>query len=215
MKTAGKSLILFSAILVLSIAVCLSQAFAGAPRISAVVFSPERPNSGTPLKLKIKLDDGAIRAEVKWTVNGQEVKKSDFDGIAPFVEFQEKIKADDVVEAAVTPFDHYGAEGLTVTKSVVIADSPPTMKLMDEKIDGGNYLAVIEFSDPDGGPVTLSVKEGPPGLAIDEKGKITWKLKPGISGSFPVIISGKDEKGSEAILSYSIVLRWEKGKTGH
>ena len=76
------------------------------------------------------------------------------------------------------------------------------------------YKARVKAVDPEGGPVTLTLLEGPQGMAMDEQGNITWKLAKGVSGSFPVKVSAKDEQGAEEILSYSIRIRKQPGRPG-
>ncbi len=60
------------------------------PSVREIRFNPENPMTGQPVRLYIKLEGSAIRAEVAWLVNDEEVEKSDYDGISQYVEFPKK-----------------------------------------------------------------------------------------------------------------------------
>jgi hypothetical protein len=179
--------------------------------VESAKFDPERPMTGEPVKLIIKLGGEALRAEVTWLVNDTDGGKSDYDGLAPYVELDRKVTAGDKVTATVKPFDAVGATGKEVTKSVTIVNAPPNVKLADQKLADRMYTAKVYATDPEGGAVSYAVAEGPAGLAIDQNGNVTWRINDGVSGNFPVRISVKDEQGAEAILQYNIGLKWQGG----
>lgn len=171
-------------------------------RVTDLRFDPERPETGSRLKAHIKMS-GAVRAEVRWSLNGEEVALADFDGLSDHVDFTTPIKAGDKIEVAVTPFDLAQAAGDTATKAVVCGNAAPNITLVKQEMVGHNYTARVEATDPENGPVALSV-EGPPGMRIDQKGNITWSIGTQTSGQFQVKVSAKDQEGAQAILSYSI-----------
>lgn len=176
------------------------------PRVMGLSFKPAQPETGQKLSLRVALKN-AIRAEVRWSINGEEAELSDYDGIADHVEFPRPIKAGDKISAQVTPYNAFGESGGPLSKEVTCINAGPWMKLASESIDGDLYRAKIQFGDPEEGAVTLALREGPQGMNVDQQGNITWKLGPKTAGSFPVKVSAKDEQGAEAILSYTLRIR--------
>jgi hypothetical protein len=185
----------------------------GAPRVKELKFSPERPETGDALKMRIALDGGALRAEVKTLKNNDELGTTYYDGLSEFFEIKDRFKAGDQVKVEVTPFDAQGASGPPVVKTVEIVNAPPTAKLMNQKITGSTYTARVEAKDPEGDPITFSVKEGPAGLTVDQKGNVNWTVGDTVSGTFPISISVKDSHGAEVVVSYTVGLRREQGRT--
>lgn len=183
-----------------------------APTIEQMKFDPEQPVTGETLKLVIKIGGDALRAEILWRINDNEVARSDYDGLIPSLKLDHKINVGDKISATATPFDAIGTAGKTETKSVTVENAPPTAKLSDQKIIGNVYSAKITATDPEGGPITYSVNQGPDGLAIDQHGNVNWRLLDSTSGNFPVIIGVKDEKNAETLLQFSIGIKWQGGK---
>ncbi len=205
-----KSLLTIAALTVGMVLAAFAAAIA-ATEVESAKFDPERPMTGEPVRLVIKLGGEALRAEVTWIVNDTEVGKSDYDGLAPYVQLDQKVTAGDKVTGIVKPFDALGDSGKELSKSVVILNAPPIATLSDQKIVDHVYTAKVTGTDPEGGPVTFAVAQGPDGLTIDQNGNITWKVTEAVKGNFPVKISVKDEQGAEALLQYSIGLSWQGG----
>ncbi|HTY26214.1 MAG TPA: putative Ig domain-containing protein [Desulfomonilaceae bacterium] len=171
-------------------------------RYDAVTFQPASPQTGEKLTLRIQTNEQLASAEVRWSVNGNPVETSLFDGSSESVELNTPLKSGDVIEVEVIPSSTSGIEGRTIQKKTVCRKAPPTLKLVEQKIEGNTYSARIEAKDPEDQPVALSI-EGPPGMAIDDKGAITWKLTEKTSGKFDVKVTGKDKEGGKAELTYS------------
>jgi hypothetical protein len=189
----------------------------GPPVVSEAKFDPPQPIAGQPIKLQVKLGGVAIRAEVQWSLNGEEVETSDYDGLGEPIQFSKKTTAGDKVSAVVTPYDPASAPGTKTKKEVVIGSAPPAVKVTDQKIVGNDkegyaYTARVDAKDPQGGPITFAVIQAPEGLSVDSQGNVTWKVSEKVSGSFPVVISASDEKGAKTDVSFTVVLRWQKGK---
>ncbi len=184
----------------------------GGPQVKELRFDPDRPETGDDLKLRIVLDGNAVRAEAKFLKNQQDAGSTYYDGISEFVKMDQPVKAGDKIEVFVTPFSAEGTPGNTVTKKVEIFNAAPTAKIVDQKLAGNTYSARIVAEDPEGEAVTFTLKEGPKGLTIDDKGHVNWKFGENVSGNFIVAVSIKDAKGAEAVLSYSIGLRWQSGR---
>ncbi|MDQ7785238.1 MAG: putative Ig domain-containing protein [Desulfomonilaceae bacterium] len=178
------------------------------PSVSDLRFEPERPETGEKIKLFLKLSN-AIRAELRWSVNDQEVELTDYDGVSDHVVFDKELKAGDILTVSVTPFNSLGEEGKALEKKLEFHDSPPLLKLVGQDLKGSVYTAKVEAKDPEGESVKLEV-EGPKGMEIDQEGNITWKMESGTQGKFPIKVTGTDEKGAQAVLTYSITIRRDR-----
>lgn len=189
-----------------------ARAPSGPPAVGETKFEPALPMTGQPVKLQIKLEGTAVRAEVKWSINGQEAEQSDYDGLGKPVELRKKTTAGDKVAVVVTPYDGIGAAGNDAKNEVVIANAPPVVKVGEQKIVGHTYTARVEAEDPQGGTVNFKINQAPEGLSIDSGGNVSWKISESVSGSFPVMITAASEKGGETVVSFTIDLRWQKGR---
>lgn len=172
------------------------------PAATDVAFDPASPQSGDPLKVRMKLRH-AVRAEVKWSVNGEEAGMSDYDGFADGVDFTGSLKAGDKIVARITPFNDMSEAGPVVEKEVTCTKAPPTLKLVSQKIEGKVYKAKVDVGDQDKDSVTLSV-EGPTGMQIDKEGNITWDVGTTKSGRWPIKVVAKDTKGGESVLTWTV-----------
>jgi hypothetical protein len=208
-----KRIILFSFVVLLMWAPVFSvQAQNSDPGIEEAKFDPERPVTGDNLKLVIKLKGSAVRAEIRWNVNGEDAGFSDYSGFGDSTAFPKKISSGDKIVAEITPFDGYSKAGKVLKLEVVVAPAQPIATIKDERIAGNMYTAKVEASDPQGGALTYTVIKGPDGLTVDKSGAVKWQIPDGATGSNPVLISVKSEKGGESQISYSIGLKWQKGK---
>lgn len=188
------------------VASTLSEAQSG-PTIATVSFEPSRPVTGDRLKLKVKLGGDALRAEVQWSVNGEEVQFSDIDEFDQYAELDRVVSAGDRIDVSLTPFDPEGFAGKTGAKTILVGNAVPVMKLGEQKIVGDMYKVKLEVIDPEGEEVSLRLKEGPPGMKINPNGLITWKFGRDTSGKFDVKVSAKDRRGAEAVIMYTFTIR--------
>lgn len=180
------------------------------PQASDLRFEPARPLTGDTIKLYITLKN-AVRAELKWRVDDGDEQLTDYDGVSGYVEFDKSFNAGDTLKVSLTPFTGTGESGKTVTKSVTVYNSPPILKLVSQDLKGQTYEAKIDVTDPEKGKVTLKV-DGPEGMIINDNGNITWRIKKGVEGNFPVKVTAKDEQSAEAVLTYAVRIRQSSGK---
>jgi hypothetical protein len=175
------------------------------PSVTEASFDPPLPETGGKLKLLLKLND-AVRAEVRWSINGEEVERADYDGQGGSVTLGRPIKADDRISVAVVPYDGSGQAGTELTRKVVCSNAPPILRVASQNLVGDDYTARIEARDPENDPVTFSL-QGPPGMNIDPKGNITWRINRSTQGSYTIVVTGKDAHGGQGVLTYSIGIR--------
>jgi hypothetical protein len=169
---------------------------------NAVTIHPASPETGDKLSVRIKMTEQVASADVQWSINGEPFDTVFYDGQAESVELNRAIKSGDVIEVTVVPHGTSGEAGRSIAKKVVCRKAPPTIKLVEQKIEGNVYRAKIETRDPEDEPVSLSV-EGPQGMVIDNKGAITWNMTEKTSGKFDVKVTAKDKAGGQAVLNYS------------
>jgi hypothetical protein len=172
-----------------------------------ITLEPQRPVTGDRLKLTVKVRDSFIRAEVKWTLNGEDVKNDICTNINEVSELDRDVKAGDRIEVAVSLYDSArGTDLKGVVKKLKIRNSGPILILGEQNIDDYLYTAEIKAYDPDGDNFTLTLKEGPSGMTLESDGKIYWKFDKNTKGRFKVKVSGKDDKGTENILAFSFAI---------
>ncbi len=168
----------------------------------SVKFQPASPETGDKLALIIKMTEEISSADVRWSVNGDHYDTVQYDGSGEPVELNRAIKSGDIIEVEVIPYDLSGTPGRTIQKKVVCRKAPPTLKLVDQKVERDTYSATVEVKDPEDQPVSVSL-EGPPGMTIDNNGAITWKITEKTTGKFEVKVTATDKLGGKAVLNYS------------
>ena len=179
----------------------------GAPTVVDLKVDPEQPRTGDTIKIWFNLGEGAERAEVRWSVNGEEVQLSDYVESVKYVELDRPAKAGDKIVATITPFDASGEAGKAIVRQIVCASAPPELKVVDQRIEKGAYRAKIEARDPQGGAVSLILEQAPPGMKMDAKGSIEWALGNDTAGKFPVKVRAKGDQSGEAVLSFDVGIK--------
>jgi hypothetical protein len=179
----------------------------GAPTVVDVKVDPELPRTGDTIKIWFNLGEGAARAEVRWSLNGEEVLISDYVESVKFVELDRPAKAGDKIVVTITPFDASGDAGKAIVRRIVCASAPPELKVVDQRIEKGAYRAKIEARDPQGGAVSLILEQAPPGMKMDAKGSIEWALGSDTAGKFPVKVRAKGDRSGEAVLSFDVGIK--------
>jgi hypothetical protein len=172
-----------------------------------VRVEPEQPRTGDTIKLWFNLGPDAARAEVRWTVKGEEVQRSDYLDALKYVEFERPAKGGETILATITPFDVTGEAGRAIVRQIACGSAPPELKVVDQRIENNAYKARIEARDPQGGSVSLSLEQAPSGMKMDARGSIDWPLDTNTVGRFPVRVRGKDSVGGESVLSFDVGIK--------
>ncbi len=179
----------------------------GAPTVVDLKVDPEQPRTGDTIKIWFNLGEGAERAEVRWSVNGEEVQLADYVEAVKYVELDRPAKAGDKIVATITPFDASGEAGQAVVRHIFCASAPPELKVVDQRIEKNAYRAKIEARDPQGGAVSLILEQAPPGMKMDAKGSIEWALGNDTAGKFPVKVRARGDRSGEAVLSFDVGIK--------
>jgi hypothetical protein len=185
-----------------------SSAFAqSSATVVDIKVEPARPRTGDTVKIWFNLGEGTGRAEVRWSLNGEEAQTSDYLEAEKYVQFDKPVKAGDTIVATITPFDASGEAGRPVERRIVCASAPPDLKIVNQRIEDNSYRAKIEANDPQGGTVSLTLDAGPPGMKMDQEGSIDWPLGKDTAGRFPVKVRAKSGQGGESVLSLYVNIR--------
>jgi hypothetical protein len=184
-----------------------AYAQASAATVVDVRIEPEQPRTGDTVKIWFNLGEGAERAEVRWSLNGEEVQLSDYIEAVKYVEFDRPAKTGDTIVATITPFDASGEAGMSIARRIVCATAPPELNVVNQRIEDNSYRAKVEARDPQGGTVSLSLDAAPPGMKMDPRGSIDWPLGKDTAGRFPVKVRGKTGQGGEAVLSFDVGIK--------
>ena len=178
------------------------------PEIQTAKLLPQNPKKGDKLKVEVKTFDGdndLVSLSYEWFVNGESVDET-FDVIA----IKKPIKRGDKVSVKITP-DDGEQEGQAITLYSVVANAlPNVLSDMEPTIDDFVYTSKVMAKDPEGDPLTFSLKQAPDGMIINSKsGVITWELELEDEGAHNIIVSVIDSHGGGVLVPYTITINFE------
>lgn len=170
------------------------------PEIARLKIMPEvfKPGDSLYIDAEAKDTDGdRVSILYEWAKNGEPAGNTE--------KLAAQIKRGDRISVKVTPFD--GKEyGRPIVLQREIRNMPPV--IIEEKqhrLEGGLFTYPVKASDPDGDPLTYSIKTGPSGMLIDPKtGLVQWKVPPDFKGKAPFTVSVSDGHSGEAVLSLTV-----------
>lgn len=175
-----------------------------APYIVEIHLEPVPLHRGEQLKVKAIAEDpdgDPVTLSYKWFRNNKEIPGATSDTLDT-KDFQKK----DVLEVLVSPSDGKSTregQGLPVTienSSPRFTSPPPPTEIKD-----GQYLYQVAVTDPDEDPVTLELKQGPPGMTLDPATKqLSWKLTPENLGKHHVVLVAKDNDNGATQLEFDL-----------
>ena len=172
------------------------------PQIQSAKLIPQNPKKGDNLKVEVKTvdeDNDAVSLLYEWFVNGKPSGKT-----SEAVAINELIKTGDKMSVKITPRDGE-VEGIPVTLSSFIANSPPNVSPnITASFNGLVYTSKVMADDPEGDPLTYTLKAEPKGMTIDpNSGVITWEVKVEDKGEHNIIVSVTDGHGGETIVPFT------------
>ncbi|MBA4371563.1 MAG: hypothetical protein C0402_01735 [Thermodesulfovibrio sp.] len=164
------------------------------PVISRVKLMPEVFKSGDLLSVEVSgtdPDGDTVTFLYEWTKNGQPA------GNGRVMDSQ--VKKGDKVLVKITPFDGE-VNGRAGTLNNEIRNMPPMLiDNRDYKFDGRVLTHQARATDPDGDPITYSLKNAPQGMAINSSsGLTTWTVPPGLKDKGSYTVVAKDPNGGES-----------------
>ncbi|MGC2063869.1 MAG: putative Ig domain-containing protein [Thermodesulfovibrionales bacterium] len=162
------------------------------------VFKPGDLLSVQPSAVDPDGDD--ITFQYEWTKNGEPAGKTN--------RIESPVKRDDKVIVKITPCDK-DACGNPYSMNAMIRNMPPVVDTTVQKMACQNGVCTMQFraTDPDGDPLTYSLKNPPQGMTINPStGLITWPVPDGFKGKGSCTAVAKDPLGGEAsqVFNYDI-----------
>lgn len=172
------------------------------PLIEKVHIEPREAYITSDLKASVKATDpdgDFIYYSYQWEKNGE-----------PILEEKEEVlkngqfKKGDAITVIVTPDDQESFGKSVKSDPVIILNSPPLIiSSPPASTKGKKYLYQLKANDPDGDPITFSLKTSPRGMKIDkDTGLIQWEIREEDRGNQTVEIEVSDEEGAKSIQKY-------------
>ncbi len=166
------------------------------PVIQEVWIEPRVAKVGDDLRANIKSSDGdrdPLYFSYQWEKNGTVLVGERGEILAGNL-----FKKGDSITVTVTPDDRETIGSPKKSDPVIIINSPPSILSTPPKsTEGPKYSYQVKAIDPDGDPITYTIKSGPKGMTIDaERGLIKWEIRPGEKGTYPIEIEVFDQEGA-------------------
>ncbi|TNF56782.1 hypothetical protein EP227_00370 [bacterium] len=166
-------------------------------RILPVTF---RPGDTLSIEPEIHDADGdEVTVIYEWIRNSEPAGDSKSIGVV--------LKRGDRVSVTITPYDGeaYG-ESATIERTI---ENMPPMIAEDNTFtfDGKVYAFTVNATDPDGDPLTYSLKSAPDGMYINKgTGDVTWDVPSDFTGEVVVIVAVSDGVRGESTREITLVL---------
>lgn len=170
------------------------------PEISNVKILPEVFKPGDILYVQATgsdTDEDEVEITYKWIKNGEPAGNSK--------QIEVPLMRGDKVSVKITPFDGE-AYGRPIILHREILNMPP-MIIEDKNFnfDGKIYTYQVKATDPDGDPLTYSLKSVPAGMTIGPStGLIHWNVPPEFTGKAPITVCVSDGYGGEVMQSFTL-----------
>ena len=176
------------------------------PDLRTAKIMPEVFKPGDTLSIEATaadIDGDEVTLSYEWTRNGEPAGNSS--------RMEGQVKRGDKITIKVTPFDGE-AYGRSLILQRDVTNMPP-MILEDKRFnfDGKVWSYQTKATDPDGDPLTYSLKSAPQGMTIEPStGLIKWDVPPEFKGKTPVTVSVTDGHGGDALQIFTIEIRPEQ-----
>jgi hypothetical protein len=172
------------------------------PVITSARFLPVTFRPGDTLSIEPVISDpdgDEVAVTYEWTLNREPAGNDKSIGVV--------LKRGDKVSVTMTPYDgeDYG-ESATVQRTV--ENMSPMIKEDDTfTFDGKVYAFRVSATDPDGDPLTYSLKSAPDEMYINKgTGDVTWDVPPDFTGEVPVVVAVSDGMQGEATMELTITI---------
>ena len=175
---------------VLSDSIVMSNAV---PELTKVKLLPEIFRPGDKLYVEAEAadpEDDLVEIRYEWRINGVPAGSSNTIG--------DTVRRGDRFSVTVTPCDVEGC-GKPVIINREMRNMPPMFsKEIPHTFDGDLFVQNLSATDPDGDPITYSLKTGPEGMTVDQAtGRVSWTVPPGFLGPVSYTVGASDNSGGE------------------
>lgn len=180
------------------------------PEIRSVRLTPDSICRGVDISAVpdgVDNDGDEIRYGCKWIINGEETADNSL------VLKGDRIKKGDVISAAITPYDSYGAGKTYKTQAITVPKAGPCfISTPPAAFRGKIYTYNAVAKDPDGSTITYFLASSPPGMTIDEKnGRISWLVSEKSGGLHTIEVVALNSEGAKAAQRYSLNITLQSG----
>ena len=176
------------------------------PEISKVRILPEVFRPGDTLYVEasgIDIDGDEVTISYEWTKNGEPAGQSK--------QIEGTLRRGDKISVRITPFDgeDYGRPG--VLHREILNLPPAIIDGRKHRFTGNLFTHQVKANDPDGDPLTYSLKSSPSGMTINSStGLVKWDVPPEFTGKTSFIVSVSDGHGGEAAQTIVFEIRIEQ-----
>jgi hypothetical protein len=135
----------------------------------------------------------------EWRVNGKSICEER--------QCVPSLKRGDVLTVKVTAFDDE-EYSLPVVMKREIVNMPPLFEDQEgARFEGNIFMSQIKAIDPDGDPLSYSLKHGPDSMTIDSStGLITWEIPQGFQGIADASVVVSDDHNGTAQYDYKVTI---------
>ncbi len=176
------------------------------PEFTKIKIMPEVFKAGDTLYVDVEGNDAdgdPVTILYEWTKNGEPAGNGQ--------KISGPIKRGDKTSVKITLFDGE-AYSRQVPLDREIKNLPPM--IVEDKnfsFDGKTYTYQVKATDPDGDPLTYSLKSAPSGITINPKtGLINWSVPKDFIGKVPLTASVTDGQGGEATQQLTFIIDLQK-----
>src|SRR3989454_203010 len=170
-------------------------------------INPADVTLDTELRVDIQGEDAdgdGVTYRYQWVVNGVPAPGATAPVFKP-----ERLKKGDQVTTEIVPTDGKADGAVFTTGPVTIGNTAPSIveiHLEPVPLHRGETLKVnVVVADPDEDPVTLELKQGPPGMTLDPATKqLSWKLTPENLGKHHVVLVAKDNDNGSTQVEFDL-----------
>jgi hypothetical protein len=172
------------------------------PSITSLKIFPENPMVGDKIKALVETSDkdgNFITLMFHWSINGVELSEK-YDTLSG------GFKRADKISLTVVP-DNGKRTGNPKSLTIIVGNANPSMQspVSSHSFNGSEYSFQVKAVDPDGDPVTYSLKSSPEGMSIDPlTGLVKWNVPADYNGKFPYMVSVTDGLGGVVTQEYFV-----------
>lgn len=143
----------------------------------------------------------------QWKHNGEDIQGA----TESVLEWRDEFSKGDSISLEVIPYDDE-AEGIWKSEGTfTIPNAPPVIRSSPEgAVSGNSFNYKVIAEDPDGDPFTLSLKNAPEDMGINnETGEIVWNFSSQDAGNYNIDIVATDDEGAYSVQNVTFTISEE------
>lgn len=177
------------------------------PEIKSIVIETISANPRDGFRANIDSEDpegDKIDYIYQWKLNGEDIQGA----TEQVLEWGEEFSKGDTLTLEVIPYDDE-AEGIWKSEgTITIPNAPPVIKSNPEgAVEGNSFNYQVVAEDPDGDPVTISLKNAPDDMALNsETGQIVWEFSSDDAGDYNLDVIATDDEGAYSVQNVTFTI---------